>query len=267
MTTDNLGNRLNRIVNVTKQSLFDQGEFAQLTYGAFDIAARSMQELDQEDVEVTFPVGLRPDKQPINSTRVYKKEELLGRYQLLAFNYLAINGLFQICAIVEAMLSDIIREVVANYPQKLSSKRKVTVQTILEATSLEEVHFRATDALLNEVSYKSPREFVEFLESMISVNLLECTAFHHYVEIKASRDIYIHNRGIANDIYVKKSGSHARVNVGIQLPADIQYFMESYEYSLQLAEWLENNLHEHWHSSEFEDKQNAQTSMPLPEGS
>ena len=41
---ENLGNQLYRIVNGAKGILFDQGELAQLTYGAFDIAARSMQE-------------------------------------------------------------------------------------------------------------------------------------------------------------------------------------------------------------------------------
>ena len=266
MVTDNLGNILNRIVASARNALFDQGELAQLTYGAFDIAARSMQESEQEEIEVTFPVGWRPDKQPVNSTRKYKKDELLGRYQLLAFNHLAINGLVQLVTIVEAMLGDIVRTIVSKYPHKLSSKRTITVQAVLESTSIDEVHLRATDSLLNEISYKSPKEFADFMENMLSINLLECAAFHRYMEIKASRDIFIHNRGIANDVYVRKSGSHQRVNTGMQLPADVQYFLESYEYCLQLTEWLEKELHEHWHSSEFEDRKQPQLNMPLPQG-
>lgn len=253
----NIGNSLNRIVSGARSILFDQGELAQLTYGAFDIAARGMQDSDQEEIEVTFPVGWQPNKTTINSTRKYRKAELLGRYQLLAFNHLAINGIIQLVAIVEAMLGDVVRKIILQYPQKLSAKRTINLKSILEAASIEEIHLRATDQLLNEMSYKSPKDFAEFLEGMISINLLECPAFHRYMEVKASRDIFIHNRGIVNDVYLRKAGSHQRAQAGAQLPADVQYFLESYEFCLQLADWLEIQLNERWHSSEFEERSQA----------
>lgn len=64
------------------------------------------------------------------------------------------------------------------------------------------------------------------------------------MEIKAPRDIYIHNRGLANDTYVRKAGIRVHVNSGMNLPADIQYFLESYGACLQLNEWIELQLHE-----------------------
>lgn len=251
--SENLGNQLNRIISDAKSALFNQGELAQLSYGALDIAASKMQDVEQEDIEITFPVGWRPDKQPINSTRKYRKDELLARYQFLAFHQLAVNGLVQLVTIIEAMLGDIIRTIVLKYPQKLGSKRTITLQAVLEAKSIEELHLRATDALLHDLSYKSPSEFAEAAQTLLSINLLECPAFHKYMEIKASRDIFIHNRGIANEIYVRKAGSHVRVQPGMLLPADTVYFLESYEACLQVNEWLELRLHEHWHSSFFED--------------
>ena len=165
---------------------------------------------------------------------------------------------------MEAMLGDIVRAVTIRYPQKIGSKRTVSLQIVLESTSVEEIHLRATDALLNDLSYKSPLEFAESLEQLLSINLMECPAFHRYIEVKATRDIFIHNRGIANDIYVRKSGSHARVKSGQQLPTDSQYFLESYESCLQIAEWLEKQLHDKWHSSDYEARQNAQLQMNLP---
>lgn len=264
MSTESLGNKLNGIVKLAMASLFEQGELAQLTYGAFDIAARGMQSSEQEDVEVTFPIGYRPDKVAIPNTRKYRKEELLGRYQFLAFHQLSVNGLVQLVTIIEAMLGDIVRAVTIRYPQKIGSKRTVSLQIILESTSVEEIHLRATDALLNDLSYKSPLEFAESLEQLLSINLMECPAFHRYIEVKATRDIFIHNRGIANDIYIRKAGSHARVKSGQQLPADIQYFLESYESCLQIAEWLEKQLHDKWHSSDYEARQSAQLPIALP---
>ena len=254
MNVENLGNQLNRIINSTQGALFNHGELAQLTYGAFDIAARAMQESKQDEIQVTYPIGYRPNKTAIEITRKYRKDELLSRYQFLAFHQLAVNGLVQMVTLMEAMLGDVIRAVVMRYPKKLGAKRSVTLQIVFESSSIEEIHFRAADILLNELFYKSPAEFAESAKGILSVNFLECPAFHKYVEIKASRDIYIHNRGFANDIYIRKSGTHARVQVGMELPADIQYFLESYEACLQMAEWIEKELHQHWHSSEYEER-------------
>lgn len=267
MTTVNLGNQLNQIVNTARTTMFDQGELAQLTYGAFDIAARSMQDAEQEEIKVTFPVGYKADKTAIESSRTYRKEQLLSKYQFLAFHQLSVNALVQLVTIVETMLGDIVRAVVVRYPQKLGGKRSLSIQTVLESTSIEEVHLRATDTLLNELAYKSPAEFAESIQQLISVNLLECPAFHRYMEVKASRDIYIHNRNIANDVYIRKAGSHARVNSGMTLPTDIQYFLESYEHCLQIADWLETELHNHWHSSEYEDRSNPQLDIPFVQSS
>lgn len=263
MTTLNLGDQLNLLLADAKNALFNQAELAELTYGAFDIAARTMQESQEEEIEISYPVGWQADRKPIRSSWKYKKDQLLGRYQFLAFHQLAINGLFQLVAITEALLSDIVRSVVIKYPQKLGAKRTITIQNVLEATSIEEVHLRATDALLNELSYKSPSEFSEAIQSIVSISLLECPAFHQYMEIKASRDIFIHNRGVANDTYVRKAGIRVRVNSGMNLPADVQYFLESYEACLQLNEWIERQLHERWHSGTYEGRQVKQLEIPM----
>lgn len=259
----NLGNDLNGLVNAARGSLFEQGELAQLTYGAFDIAAGTLQEMQQDEIEITFPIGYRPDRTAINSTRKYRKDQLLLRYQFLAFHQLSVNALVQLVTIVETMLGDVVRAAVTKYPQKLGGKRNVPIAAVLQATSIEEVHLRATDALLNELGYKSPTEFADSFQQLLSVNLLECPAFHRYVELKATRDIFIHNRGIANEVYVRKAGSHARVNTGIALPVDVTYFLESYEACLQLTEWLERELHELWHSTDYEVRKTAQPSLPL----
>jgi hypothetical protein len=256
---ENLGNYLYRIVDGARFTLFDQGELAQLTYGAFDIAAKSLAESDQEQIQISFPVGYRADKTTIESTRTYKKNEILSRYQYLAFNQLSTNGIIQLVTIVEAAVSDIIRAVILKYPKKLSGKRTIAIKSVLESSSIQEVHMRATDGFINELTYKSPADFAEAIRPILSINLLECPAFHKYIEVKATRDIYIHNRGAANDVYVRKAGTHARVKDGMNLPTDVQYFLESYESCIQVIEWLEQELHQHWHSSELEEKEKGQS--------
>jgi hypothetical protein len=49
-------------------------------------------------------------------------------------------------------------------------------------------------------------------------------AFGHYIEIKASRDIIIHNNRIANATYKSKAGEYARAQVGESVVVDAKYF-------------------------------------------
>lgn len=251
----NLGNALHQLVSSARTSLFAQGELAQLTFGAFDSAATILRADEKEEIIVEFPVGYRPDRTSILSQRVYNKEGLLDRYRFLAFNQLPLNGIVQIVTVVEALLADVVRAIVCRYPKKLGAKQTVSMAIVLQAASIEEIHLQATDTLLNDLTYKSPTDFAKALEGLISINLADCAAFHRYVETKATRDIYIHNRGVANDVYVRKAGAHARARTGSHLPIDIPYFLEAYEACLSLSEWLERELHERWHSSEFEQRQ------------
>lgn len=266
--TPTLGNLLYQLVTNARHALFNQGELAQLTFGAFDVMAGNVQNNQSESISISFPVGYRPDKTAIESTKSYTKSELLARYQFLAFHQMPVNGISQLVTIVEALLGDILRSVVVRYPHKLGAKRSLPLHAVLESQTLEEVHLKATDSLLNELSYKSPAEFAEALEALLSVNLLECPAFHKYIELKAARDIHVHNRGWVNETYLKKAGSHARAARGAFLPVDIPYFLESYEACLQVTEWLEQELDQHWHSSERESArtqpaQPADTLLPI----
>ncbi len=257
----NFGNKLNQIINFSKRQLFRQGEIAQLTYNAFNEAEISINASGKVEFEVSIPVGYRQDRSTIDSPRKYTKEDLLREYSYLAINQLAVNGILQLVTVTEAMLNDVIRQVILKYPKKLGAKNTISMKAVLEANSLDEIHIRATDVLLNEISYKSPREYSEIFQSYIGINLLESPSFHKYVEVKATRDIYIHNQGMANDIYLRKAGSHARVSSGSYLTVDTQYFLESYESCLSLAEFLEQELHQKWHSSDFDNYINSNTNM------
>lgn len=266
MTTANLGDELNQIVHRTCGALFVQGELAQLTFLALAYASKSVEEDQKDELEIEYPIGYNADKTVMPFIQKYTKQDLLARYQFLSYTQLGANGVMQLVTIIEAMLGDVLRAVVVKYPQKLGGKRSITIQTVLEASSLEEMHLRATDALINELSYKAPTEFAESFDNLIGINLLVCPAFHRYIEIKATRDIHIHNRGLANEIYIRKAGSHARVKPGNTLPIHNQYFLKSYESCLQLTDWLEQELHQHWHSAVFERKKQPQLNLPPPIG-
>jgi len=249
-----LGNHLNRVVRATRGFLFRQSELAQLTFGAFDIAYRRVQEDQREEIELQYPVGWTADQKPIPSTRKYSKQELLTQYQFLAADQLSQNGILHLVTIMEAMAEDLLRAVYLKYPEKLGADKKINIGAVLQVTSLEALRAHAVDTVLNENAYSSPKEHARAIRKLMGINLLECTAFHRYIELKATRDVYIHNRGYANKTYIRKAGQHSRVKEGDFLPANAQYFHESFEQCVQLTEWWEEVLHKKWHSSEYENR-------------
>jgi hypothetical protein len=264
MTTTNLGNDLYSNVTMARNLVLASGESARLTYGSLSNAADSVMQSDLAEHVIEFPIGWNADHTPMMGTRNYQKDALANRYQQLAGVTLPLNGIVHLVVIMEAMLSEIVRAIVRRYPHKLGSKRTIALESVLDSTSMDEVYIRATDAVLHDLSYLSPKEFAEEFRKLTDISLLESAPFLKYLEIKATRDVCIHNQFIANVIYERKAGSHRRVKAGMKLPIDIQYFMESYETCLQLTEWLEEELHERWHSSERDDWQARQLEMKLP---
>lgn len=247
-----IGNELNRVIQDALSLTFAQGELAQLSHSSFDQTATIIHQSYELNIEFEYPIGYKPTKEPMIGKRTYKKDELIERYAFLAHTQIPTNGIYQLVIIVEAMLADLIRKIVLKYLEKLGFKRQITLKDVLESNSLQELHLVATDSLLNDLGYKSPKDFAEAAEEILSINFLECAAYHKYVEMKATRDVLIHNQGIANNTYIKKTESHARVRVGEAVPIDQIYFLEVYEACLTFIEWLEERLHEKWHSGEYE---------------
>ncbi len=229
------------------------GELAQLAYEAYKIAATSVEEGTQDELTLKYPIGQDLAGETMMGQITYKKPDLIQHYVYLADFALPQSAIYQLVTLTEAMLGDIVRTIIRAYPKKLSGKRTVSISMVLSCETLESVHLAAVDSLLNELSYKSPRDFAEEIGKIIQCNLLEIPAYHRFIEVKATRDIHIHNRGIANDVYVSKSGTHARVASGQHLPINNNYFLTAYEACFQVIETLIDELHKHWPSPEYED--------------
>ena len=148
--------------------------------------------------------------------------------------------------IVESLLNDILRLILSEYPSKIASKRKVDLGLVLEAVSIEEMKLNVVDSILNDMAYKSPRDYAGEFEKYTGVRLLESPPFHRFIELKATRDIHIHNSGIANQVYLAKAGTSSRVRLGEYVVVDLRYFLESYEQCLRLVEVLQAELDKIW---------------------
>ncbi|HNX36594.1 MAG TPA: hypothetical protein PKM57_18380 [Kiritimatiellia bacterium] len=254
------GDTLYRTLNASMAQLFKLGELIQLSHNAFALAVQNIQQSADEQIKLTYPLGVRPDGQAIVGENQYAKKDIIGHYQHLSAFELAKNGIYQLVTITETVLGDCLRLILLQYPKKIGAKRSIALSTIFECSSLEGVHLAAISALINELSYKSPREFAEVASEICGFNILEIPAYHQFIEIKATRDVYIHDRGQANAIYCNKAGSHARVQQGQSLPMIPKYFLDSHEFCMRLIESLMAEFHKVWPSQEYQAAQEQQKS-------
>jgi hypothetical protein len=245
-----LGAALKQIRDDTFAGILRIAEAVQLSADAFYWVARQIEEGDRDEWTMQHPVGLHADGQIIPSEKKWSKAELSRRYREIASLSLPVTGVYQLVTITEAWLLHVLRRVLIQFPHKMGQKRQVPAASILSAPTLEAARLAATDAYLHEMAYKGPRDFGDAASDILGVRIAEIPAFSRYLEVKATRDIWIHNLGWANEIYLFKAGSHARVKAGQPLPVDTRYFLHSYETCLQLLEETHDRLEEIWEPPE-----------------
>lgn len=255
-----LGDEINAVLHGAIGTLFKQGEFYQLAYEAFRFTAQSVTDGMSEPIHFKYPIGVANNGQPLIGETEYTKESFLEHHLLLTNYALPNTGILGLVTTLEAVFSQLIRIIILKYPQKIGKKKKISVDVILRYADVPNIHNAIIDDILNELTYKSPKEFAEAAVEIFGINLLEIAAYHRYIEIKATRDIYVHNQGIVNDIYVAKAGSHSRAKQGERLHLDNIYFLNSYEICIKLIEELEVKFHEIWPSDAYVQRRSASES-------
>lgn len=136
-------------------------------------------------------------------------------------------------AVVESYLSKSLELVIRAYPQKLLVSPKgndireeaplaVDVREVVKASSLEELIAEKASQRVRDASYATPDTYFKYAAKVLGVEFDEALRAE-FSEIKATRDIHVHNDGIANAIYLRKAGARARRQDGEPLPIDGDY--------------------------------------------
>lgn len=77
--------------------------------------------------------------------------------------------------------------------------------------------------------YERPAEWFAYLEDKVKLGCPTADEIDRIAEAKASRDVLIHNRGVASKIYVSKSRRFARCREGEILDVTEPYHREIWE--------------------------------------
>ncbi len=132
----------------------------------------------------------------------------------------------------ESFLGDVLVEYFQHYPLKLSQKvpktpagPDVTVKDVIEAENKDDIFEQLVDSHLSNVFRQRPDIYMEYISKILGVK--KDASFRDYYEISATRDLIVHNDLYVNHLYLDKSKSKARGQLGDRLVVDKSYYYDS----------------------------------------
>jgi hypothetical protein len=133
-------------------------------------------------------------------------------------------------AVAEDYLQSVLKQVLRWFPEKLklnvegrNTDKTIELDLVLRSSTVEDILDSAISKQLLSIFYGSPDRYFQYIESILSVKI-EKELKDSFAEIKATRDIIVHNSGIANEVYAEKAGTKARSQPGKLLKNDKAYF-------------------------------------------
>lgn len=131
----------------------------------------------------------------------------------------------------ESYIFKTLKGVIEVYPQKLhinipsiSSIKNVPLEVVLNASSHKEILSYLIKKKLVAISFARPIEYLRFIKKALSINLENNDCFQDYIEMKASRDLIVHNSGIINEFISAKLPIRIAGRIGDRIIVDREYF-------------------------------------------
>ncbi len=122
--------------------------------------------------------------------------------------------------------------IIRRYPQKITTKIQgiqtntdISIENVLLNKDYNLLLNKIIENQLISVSYASPKLYWKYFEKITGIQI-DQKLIDKYIELKASRDLIIHNNSIINDVYLEKVGKLARAEEG-RIPIDNEYFKTS----------------------------------------
>jgi hypothetical protein len=134
----------------------------------------------------------------------------------------------QFISIFENFFFDILRLWLTAYPQSLGGK-KLDFQAILDLPDKDAITLLVVNKEVNEIMYDRPTGWFKYLDERVKLGCPTQDEIAKIAEAKASRDVIIHNRGIASKTYELRAGNIARFKDGQRIDIPEHYHRQTWE--------------------------------------
>jgi hypothetical protein len=134
----------------------------------------------------------------------------------------------QFISIFEIFFGDVARLWLTAYPGSLSSKT-ISFENVLSLPDKEALIAYVIERHVTDLVYDRPDEWFSYLKKTANLPCLSDEEVRRFAEAKASRDVLIHNEGVANARYVLKSGDAARFKDGERIEISDPYHRATWQ--------------------------------------
>jgi aspartokinase-like uncharacterized kinase len=220
-----------------------------LTDDVRDLGARSLAALDQShDYHTYTKRAWRLMSQVVQGGRQFNfrnsatgttvgERELVRRSRVYVAQYLTPATFQHFVSLFEDFFFDLLRLWLAAYPASLG-KRQVDFETVLRAPDKATLVLAVVDRELNELKNQRVADWFTYLEKVARLGCPTQAEVERLAEIKASRDILVHNKGLVNATYLGKAGALARYREGETLEIPTPYHRQSWDAIRKLVQDL-----------------------------
>jgi len=159
-----------------------------------------------------------------------KDDELRGIYDRYVGHSLYATFLVNGVAMFECFLSDILTYALHEYPKSITLKihdvaacDTIPVDILLDATDRDSAFAEIIRRRVESVMFSRPQAYIRYISEICGVDFSD-EVFACYYEIKATRDLLVHNDSKINAVYLSKAGTKARGQIGDPVPINGFYF-------------------------------------------
>lgn len=160
--------------------------------------------------------------------------ELPGLAQEYVTGYLMSATFQDFVSHFERFTFGFLRAWLTEYPGSMS-ENDLKFRTVLNATDKDEIIAKVVEKEVLSLAYKRVADWFAYLENKAHLGCPTREQIEAIAEIKASRDVLVHNNGFANAIYIDKSMGRARFSDGDKLTLTEQYHRASWELMKQVV--------------------------------
>lgn len=196
-----------------------------------DILLNEISQIKDEkaDTDKTYNVPSRKGK--LFSKEAFRTDkELKGLLKEIAERDLFENFIVTNVSKFESYLFKTLAEVIYEYPEKLGvnvngikAYKTVPIDFVMGSQSIEELIKKVIIDRISGISYATPQQYLQFFQEVTGCKTHD-EEFVDYIEIKATRDLLVHNDKKVNDIYLEKVGDKKRGILNQVIPIDGKYF-------------------------------------------
>jgi len=164
------------------------------------------------------------------------EEDLINLYPLYRTTYLQGLSFVQLMTVFDAFLFDFLRLLLTNDPRHLAQKKQIEVGFALSAADRDALVLLIAERELNELKYERPKAWFDYMSKIVKLGCPTDDEIERIAEMKAARDLLIHNLGFVNKTYLDKAGTKARFAVGDQVLIDRPYFDDCWVLAKKLVD-------------------------------